>query len=161
MYLLQAAHKVQQLALMQRPHISAFKLKAGVKPAFSLKNVTVVVYRTGKHRGQTCRQQHTGNPPKEEQTTTKALCTPLNSHLASFLQREKLIVAFFLHTNRWFRLVNNEQSQVFVMFSVLIFLSLRHTTQQIKERSGGALDRKLKPCQICSKLNMNCDLKSF
>lgn len=36
-------------------------------------------------------------PPKEEQTTTKALCTPLHSHLASFLQREKLIAAFFAH----------------------------------------------------------------
>lgn len=59
-----------------------------------LTNVIVVVARTGKYGGKRVGSSIQETSKGRRHSTTKTLCTPLLSHLASFVQREKLIAAF-------------------------------------------------------------------
>lgn len=55
-------------------------------------------------------------PPKEEHTTTKALCTPLHSHLVSFLHREKVIAAYFFFPHKLMNLLGKQRTVIGVRF---------------------------------------------
>lgn len=90
-----------KVALRQKAtHVcSTLKVKASVKQGnFFPLNVTVVVDRTGKYGCKNMQAAAYRKPPKEEDEQPQGLFAHL-SHLASFVQREKLIAAFFLHTN--------------------------------------------------------------